>query len=68
MRRICASTSNQDSSDVRVRYLRWSEIKCKLVWYGLVKEEKVQDLSMIIEIDGEKNEPKAIQKPSKSIE
>lgn len=38
MKRVQGSTVGQLSRDVRVRYLRLSEIKCKLVWNSLERE------------------------------
>jgi hypothetical protein len=40
MKRIQAGMVKQPTSDVRVRYIRWSEIKLKLIWHSMTKETK----------------------------
>ncbi len=66
------STTSQFTSDVRIRYLRLSEIKFKYVWSQLEKETKEEkpsnNTSVIIELDEESNESKIIHPPSKNIE
>ena len=55
MKKISSAAGSQATSDVRIRYLRWSEIKCKLVWNSLVKDsrdEKGQETAVVIELDG----------------
>ncbi len=37
MKKVYASTVSQSSNDVRVRYLRLSELKYKLIWNNLEK-------------------------------
>ena len=54
MKRIQVGMSKQPTSDVRIRYIRWSEIKLKLVWNTMIKDtktDKPQDTSVVIELD-----------------
>lgn len=72
MKKVLVSTTSQFTSDVRIRYLRLSEIKFKYVWSQLEKETKEEkpsnNTSVIIELDEESNESKIIHPPSKNIE